>query len=124
MTSPSDPPHSGRAGVTLFEALVVLALLAILTGVALGARRGPSPALELARLVAARSAEAARLRRLAVETGVPTSLEAPDGCDGATTLVFLPDGTARGDDLCISVGDRSARLTLDRLTGRLDREAR
>jgi prepilin-type N-terminal cleavage/methylation domain-containing protein len=114
MTSPSD-----SAGYTLLEALVALAILALVAGLVAGATRGPSPELALRRTAAERTAEAATTRLSAVRAGATRDFTAPDACGGPGTIRFHPDGTAQGPDLCLTKGDRSLRLALDTMTGRL-----
>lgn len=116
--SPSDP---ARAGMTLFEVLVVLAILALMTSLALGLRRGPSPALLLERQASELEREATRLRGLAISGGSPQALDA-EACEtDAEPVTFHPAGTANGGDICLVAGDHRLRLAVDPLTGILRR---
>lgn len=112
-------PAPGRAGVTMFETLVALSILALVLGVAATALRGPSPAMQLEQWAAELAADAARARARAVAEGESVSVALP-GCDGGTvTARFFSDGTASGPDACVTVADTSLTLRISPLTGRL-----
>lgn len=107
------------AGFTLLEMLVVLAVLGLISALAfpaaeraqLGQRfEGDAATLE-ARLHAARAA--------AIASSAPRVLE-PGKLDGGSrvetpgeSIVFYPDGSARGGALVLSAGRRSRRYTID-----------
>jgi hypothetical protein len=109
--------------MTLFEVLVVLAVLSLMTGLAFGLRRGPSPALALEREATEIIARAAALRQRAIAgSTVQDTVMDGIGCGGdEARLIFNPNGTASGDDICLTSQDRQLRLTVDRFTGRLRR---
>jgi prepilin-type N-terminal cleavage/methylation domain-containing protein len=92
-----------RAGFTLVELMVVLAVLGIMAGVAgLAARSLDDTGPEVERAAAIAGA-----RRRALETRRPVPLTVDTG-GGAARLVALPDGSIHGD----------TALGLDVLTGR------
>lgn len=115
MISRSDIAGS-RAGVTLLETMVALAVLSLIVAVAATAARGPSPRLQEEAAIAnlARQAQDARLR--AIQEGRVVEMVTEDVCEGAETPVFYPDGSARFGPLC--VGTRE--IPLRPLTGTLD----
>lgn len=92
-----------RAGFTLVELMVVLAVLGVMAGVAGLAARS----LERRDPETERAAAIADARRRALETRRPVTLQVQVG-DSAARLIALPDGSVR----------RDSALGLDVLTGR------
>jgi general secretion pathway protein H len=93
----------GRAGATLVELLVVLAILGIAAGVVgLAHARLEAPDAE-----SERAARVAAARREALETRRPVRLTLETD-EGPAVLTLYPDGTARGD----------TAFRVDPLTGR------
>jgi prepilin-type N-terminal cleavage/methylation domain-containing protein len=111
-----------RAGVTLLEVLVVLAILALSAAVAFSSLRPPSDALTLSKRVAELEKDFAldRLRAIREGRAIIRDVEAL-ACeqDTNTEVIFRSDGTALGPDLCLSEGKITSRFALDPLTGRL-----
>lgn len=105
-----------RAGVTLFETMVALAVLSLIVAVVAVSVRPSSPQLRqqaaLADLV--RDAQDVRLR--AMQEGRPVAIADDRVCEGARAPVFYPDGSARFGPLC--VGERV--VVVQPLTGTLD----
>lgn len=118
MTSPSD---TSRAGFTLFEVLITLAILSVVIGVVIAARPGASPQLKLKADTSALIEQAAMLRNRAVTSG--TKVEWQDetrACDETPFAPkFYPDGTSDAGELCLKAEDRFITLELDGWTGRL-----
>lgn len=103
----------------MLEMLAVLAILALVTGVAAASLRAPSPQLQLDTKVAAFKTEAAALRHRAVTQGIRLEMPAAD-CDGQPIrLLFHPDGTAHAATVCLSMGPLDHVLRLSPLSGRL-----
>lgn len=99
-------PCAGRAGTTLLEMIVALAVLGIVAGVAGVAMRAadrPDPAAERAALVAA-------ARRTALEERRPVVLSLPDSSGSGTV-----EGVAYPDGRVLLAG---AAVEVDPLTGR------
>ncbi|WP_121022160.1 pilus assembly FimT family protein [Litoreibacter meonggei] len=117
MTLPSNPERR-NAGFTLFEALVSLALIALVLAVGVSAARPPSPALQ-ANAAFARLSKSATQAKLEAITQHRTAKWSPDAplCEESTSVEFkfFADGTAHGPDLCIL----QMKLRLHRLTGLL-----
>ena len=117
--TPSPRPLSATAGVTLFETLIALSILALVLGVAATALRGPSPSMLLEQQAAAFTEAAATARARAVNGGETVELELP-GCDGRPVIArFHSDGTATGSEACVSGNSLSLTLRISPLTGRL-----
>lgn len=113
------------AGVTLFETLVMLAILALVTAIAFGLQRGPSPGLELERRVSDVLKTASQYKQVAILENIVVEMNITGaGCQGGDAdITYYPDGTAYGDDLCLSHENKTVRLVLNRLTGQLERVA-
>ena len=119
----AGPGHrrTARAGVSLLEALVALAILSLVLGASAAGLRGPSPRLRLQGELAELRRGAAETRARAVLTGTPAALPIEAGCGApASMILFLADGTARGVGPCLESGDAVLWLDLDPLTGRLE----
>lgn len=111
-------PHSG---LSLLEALIALAILAMVMGLSASTFRGPSPTLRLQKEAAVLIRTASQLRQRAIREDKVLSMESNGAtCDEPDTpLSFFPDGTALGPDLCLTSESLQLRLTLNALTGRL-----
>ena len=105
-----------RAGVTLFETMVALAVLSLIVAVVAVAARPPSPRLQEEAAIAALVREAQDLRLRAIQEGRTVEMGSEDVCEGARPPVFYPDGSARFGPLCI--GTRT--LPVRPITGTLD----
>ncbi len=115
------PPDPARAGFTLFEVLVALAVISLMTAVVLAARPTPSPALRLNAAASALIEDATRARHRAVTTATD-QVWTPDAlsCDGAEVrITFYADGSADTSDICLSEEERQMRLEINVLAGRL-----
>lgn len=110
-----------NAGLSILEALIALAILAMIMGLNASAFRGPSPTLRLQKEAAVLIRTASQLRQRAIRENKVLSMESNGAtCDEQETpLSFFPDGTAIGPDLCLSAESLQLRLTLSALTGRL-----
>lgn len=108
-----------QAGLTLFEVLISLAILALMAGVVIAGRSGPSPALTLNAEIADLREKAAGIRREAILRGRDQLWQDDDlACDDETfEVTYFADGTARGSDICIAVEPTQVRLSVDPLTG-------
>lgn len=119
----SDPlaPQTPSTGLSLLEALIALAILAMVMGLAATGFRGPSPMLRLQKEAVELIRSASTLRQRAIRESKTLNM----GTGGITcentdiSFSFFPDGTAIGPDLCLTTGTLKLRLTLNSLTGRL-----
>jgi len=111
-------PNPARAGFTLFEALISLALIALVLAVGIAAARPPSPALQAQAQISRLGEAAAQARFEAIsmnrnvvwEPNIPSCEDEPP-----PQITFFADGTALGSDLCIL----QLRIRAHRLTGLL-----
>ncbi len=114
---------SSRAGLSLFETLMALTILALVAGVSAAGMRGPSPALQLRRQAAdlTRQVAAARLQAARDSRTVWIALESmPCNPQAPARAGLFADGTGKAPDLCLTHPDApTLRLRMDPLTGRL-----
>ncbi|WP_299695288.1 prepilin-type N-terminal cleavage/methylation domain-containing protein [uncultured Tateyamaria sp.] len=115
MISPFDP-SGRRAGVTLFETMVSLAILSLILAVAATAVRPPSPRLQAEATLSELVRQAQEVRLRAIASGTTAVFDTDTLCDDAAKVRFYPDGSATGGPLCVA--DRT--LTLRPLTGTLE----
>jgi prepilin-type N-terminal cleavage/methylation domain-containing protein len=105
-----------RAGFTLFEALISLAILSLVLAIVALAIRPPSPAIRAQSDAAQLTRDAIERRAEAVDKQKLISWY-PDVplCDDEVSEVFqfFPDGTASGPDICLL----NIRLALHPLAG-------
>lgn len=113
--------HTTNSGLSLLEALIALGILAMVMGVSIGTFRGPSPTLALQKDAAALVRTTSNLRQSAIRDNQPLSMDISElACEDTTAnIIFYPNGTARGPDLCLFNKDQTLRLTIKPLTGRL-----
>lgn len=113
---------SDRSGYSLFEVMIVLSMLALVTAVGVSRFRPPSPELVLQREAAHVAEEAARLRLLALQSQRDQVLDVEETCEGRTQLVFFADGTARATTICLERSGVTKMLYIEPLTGRIARQ--
>ena len=115
----SEISTGSQAGFTLLETLITLTILALATAVSVAAIKGPSPQLHLQRQATLLQAKAAQHRHLAVSSRRPLTWQVGAlSCDSEKAEVaFLPNGTAHGPDLCLSIDGNMLRMTLLPLSG-------
>jgi len=121
MTLHFDPTSEPTAGFSLLEAMISLAIIALITGVTLSTARPPSASLRLEQRAAQVIARVAEARRTAIESARSISLDFPDApCDDVVpTLSLFADGTALGGNICLTENELSLTLYVNALTGRL-----
>jgi len=109
--------------MNLFEVLVTLAIISAVTAVVLSGRGTQHPGLQLQKQASELVAQAATHRNRAVGLGQTVTARFEklrcDALGGVAEIAFFPDGTARGDALCLSQDDLRVELRPDPLTGRL-----
>ena len=117
---------SPRAGLTLFEVLIALACLSIISGAILILRPTPSPTLQLNQMASVLAESAASTRHQAVlnESRLGWQEEVLDCQAQPVDITFYPDGSADAAEICLFHDGQSMRLVMDVLTGQLviDRE--
>lgn len=138
------PTSSAERGFSLLEILIVLAIVATVSGLGLAslqpARRASAVRAEALSLalwlehqrglgLTTRSARAVRIVP-AARDGARGSLPSGSRGDGAVRSIdflagegaevtFYPDGSASGARLALAAGQRTATVTVDALTGRI-----
>lgn len=111
-----------RAGFTLLESMVALAIVALMTSIAVSGIRGPSPKLQLERAISAVKREASNARLRAVTEQIPVVIKLP-GCEiEEVDLTYYPDGSATGPLICVATAGFTATIRVSPLTGKLDPE--
>lgn len=117
--------EGSTTGATLFETLMVLAILAGVAGITASAIRTPSPQLILRQEAQSLRTTVIAAREAAVRSGRPQSIEnVADDCSGQPArLVAFADGTILSPDLCLTLEGETIRLAVDNITGRLKIEA-
>lgn len=118
MTSPDDQ-MGPRSGLTLFEALIALSIIAMMAGVVVAGRGTPSAALELNAVISDLTADAFDVRGRAIVEGQRLVWEPEVSTCGGDPVVtnFHPDGTADAIRVCIERENVRKELRLDPLTG-------
>lgn len=112
------------AGYSLFEALVALAILAMVLAISAAGFRPPSDEMKLNRLVSEFASRVSEARLKAIRSHRPVRIEAVDCRGEPLTWSFYPDGTANGPEMCLAEGDRQETLVLSSLTGQVSRNTR
>lgn len=102
-----------KAGVSLFEVMVTLAVLGFVLTVTLAALRQPSPKLQAAANIGSVMQDAQAVRLDAIARSEEVLFPTEHLCSGARTIVFFADGTGRGGPLCVG----AQRLELNPFTG-------
>lgn len=114
---------SHSEGFTILEAMVSLAITALILSVSVVAISRGSPRLEQQGAMVELLAEARAARRQAIKSGAPVhyaSTAVACGSEIPAEITFFSDGSALGDDICIVNDNRTTRIELDELTGRLE----
>jgi len=143
MSATGRPAHPGQAGFTLLEALVTMAVLALISGLAFPTVAQGVAAVAFQQAVAGLSADLVMARAQAIRNGEPTELVVDDSGEGygwtpgpqrgligglrlsppGGRIRFYPDGSSSGGALGLSqagsgqassgLGGRQARFTVD-----------
>ena len=102
--------------------MIVLAIVSLVLALSLSAFKGPSPAMQVQRLAAEIAKAATETQNRAIRDQRMLTLDIEDqSCDPSQNfLIFYPDGTAVGPDLCFGAekGSVLLRLALSPLSGR------
>ncbi|MGC1495035.1 MAG: type II secretion system protein [Sulfitobacter sp.] len=118
LRSKHPPPHS-EAGFTLLETLVALSILAVVSGIAAAALKGPSPRLQLDNAVNEALEVASATRHRAVITQTAAHMPMTDCNNNDVDLWFFPDGTASNAQVCVTQSGLTRVLRISTLSGRL-----
>lgn len=135
MSATGDRVRRGERGATLMEMLVVLGVLALVTGLAFPALRRPYARLSAQAAGYSVLADLRTARAEARRTGRPVGFAvSPDGAlyrygdrskrlpaavrlAAGAPIVFLPDGSSSGGRLEVRSGASRAALQVDRASG-------
>ena len=144
-TGSSQAPPDHDAGYTLLELLVVLVVIALVSGLAATMFPGRTSAVELAAAARRITALAADARQQAQASGVPVTLTfdaerhalvssagdgrepLPDNAEIAissmlpietpASIAFYPDGSSSGGAIALRSGERTTRISMGWLSG-------
>ncbi|MCF6273251.1 MAG: hypothetical protein L3J37_08670 [Rhodobacteraceae bacterium] len=121
----NSPFNNSRAGVTLLEALVMLAIMALVMSVAASGFSGNNRPGSVAGILARVSQDITMARNQAILTAQEVSLPlstspALSSCDPTLPPIIqlFPDGTVLSPDLCLG-SPTPTRIRVDWLTGHL-----
>ncbi|MEP3845696.1 MAG: hypothetical protein ABJM43_10205 [Paracoccaceae bacterium] len=115
---------NAKAGYSIFEVLVVLTILTLVTGIVVASTPGQNRGLRLEKEFSELQAAISSARVVAVNAGRTQSLTLDHPlCDQSAEveLWFYPDGTASAAILCLQNAETQMHLELDPLTARLNR---
>jgi prepilin-type N-terminal cleavage/methylation domain-containing protein len=112
-----------QAGFTLTEMLVVLAILGLMANIAFPAVERSITQQRYRTAVGAVEAALREARANSISKGIETPFSPPLLPDGMaltsprSKIRFFADGSANGGTIAITIGQRSARFTIDSGTG-------
>jgi len=131
MRLPFETKPATNLGVSILEMLVVLTIVALILSVSALGLRGPSETMTLKNLGAEliEKASKARHQAIAEQSVQELNLDAASpaqSCesDDPVSLVYFPNGSVLGDDICLDGPSMQLRLRVDRLTGLIVMETR
>ncbi|MHA3915835.1 pilus assembly FimT family protein [Halovulum sp. GXIMD14793] len=108
-------------GFTILEAMVSLAILAMIMGISISAYRRGNPGLEYRAAVGEVIAAAHEARRRAIRTGTVVSFRAAaEPCDDPADLIFYPDGSVQQMEFCVLLNNRRSTFRATGLTGAVE----
>ena len=116
--------RNAKAGYSIFEVLVVLTILTLVTGIVIASTPNQNRGLRLEKEFGELQVAISSARVLAVNAGRTQSLTLNHPfCDQSAEveLRFYPDGTASAAILCLQNAETQMHLELDPLTARLKR---
>lgn len=116
------------SGFTMFEMLVVLSLIAIITAVSVQSFRMPSSSMKLKAAFSEIVSLVGKARQKAITLGEKQELDLVrndiniNDCNGGDpkTAVFFPDGTAMSALYCAEYEEEKLRFKLDDISARLE----
>lgn len=108
-------------GFTMLEAMLSLAIVALIATISIRAYTRGNPGLEYRVKIGEVIADARAARRSAVQTGKTIRFK-PDAqpCDLEAELLFFSDGSAGQADVCLLITDRPTVFRTVGLTGALE----
>lgn len=110
-----------QKGFTLLEMMMVLLIMALISGVVVVTRPIAPTELRLQARIAELANSASIARYMAVRNGIPVSWKASgDPCDdGQAEIIFYPDGTSSTGPICLVFDDHSINVEFNPITGQI-----
>lgn len=115
-------PKQSISGFTLFEALIALSILSLVTAAIVILRPAPSSALLLNQAASELIESAAAHRQRAVVEGEAAAWKQNVlTCEGQPfEAKFYPDGSADPGEICVTVEQQMLKMILHPISGRLE----
>lgn len=130
MTSRSKHFADDLTGISIFEMMVVLAIISLALAGTAQLTRGPSPTLKLDAYLSDLSLQAHLYRRKAMLNGKTRVLDLLQNnsrftycsSNDAFEILFFPDGTNSEIEFCVQMNGIELNLRTDPLTGQITKE--
>lgn len=114
-------PDRKQEGFTLLEMMMVLLIMALISGVVIATRPIAPAELRFQVRIAELAKSASLARYKAVKNGIAVNWNSnSEPCeDGQRDIVFFPDGTNSSGPICLVINNRATKFRLDAITGQV-----